>query len=84
MQQHYFKAQAYRITPQGPGNLAIDGEKYNFKPFVVECHRGLGTLLSPTGHYAAEFTVPKPGEKSREQSDGNDERPGTLPKIFCC
>ena len=61
-QQHYFKASAYRITPHGDGNLAIDGERYELKPFTVECHRALGTLLSPTGRYATDFTVPKPGK----------------------
>ena len=64
MQQHYFKAHAYRVTPHesssstGNGSdragaktkrwISIDGEQYPLQQFTVEVHRGLGALLSPT------------------------------------
>ncbi|EJD02318.1 uncharacterized protein FOMMEDRAFT_168804 [Fomitiporia mediterranea MF3/22] len=82
--QHYFKVHAFRITPHDTtGNLAIDGERYPLQPFTVECHRAMGTLLSPLGRYACEFDVPRPEVnvkvkgKSRNR-DGNGvggERP---------
>ena len=46
----YKKVSAYRIEPKGKdGYIAIDGEKMAFKPFQVEVHRGLGTVLSRSG-----------------------------------
>ncbi|PPQ83353.1 hypothetical protein CVT25_003992 [Psilocybe cyanescens] len=53
---HYAKAHAYRIKPLEPkGCLAVDGESFPFEEFQVEVHQGLGTFLSPYGHYAARF-----------------------------
>ncbi|KDR81645.1 hypothetical protein GALMADRAFT_239721 [Galerina marginata CBS 339.88] len=53
---HYVKAHAYRIKPlKKKGHLAVDGEPYPFEEFQVEVHEGLGTFLSPFGHYAAMF-----------------------------
>ncbi|VDB83012.1 unnamed protein product [Peniophora sp. CBMAI 1063] len=51
----YYKAYAYRCKPlQKKGFLSIDGEKYPFGEFHVECHQGLGTMMSCYGHYATE------------------------------
>jgi len=59
--QHYFKASAYRVKPHKPkGYLAIDGEAFPFEEFQVEVLKGLGTFMSPFGHYAAEFEAKKP------------------------
>ncbi|CAA7271670.1 unnamed protein product [Cyclocybe aegerita] len=53
---HYVKAHAYRIKPlKKKGYLSIDGEPFPFEEYQVEVHKGLGTLLSPYGHYAALF-----------------------------
>ncbi|KAF2869712.1 sphingoid long chain base kinase-like protein [Massariosphaeria phaeospora] len=48
----YQKVSAYRIIPKGQkdGYISIDGEKVPFAPFQVEVHRGLGTVLSRSGH----------------------------------
>lgn len=47
----YQKVLGYRITPkQKNGYISIDGERVPFEPFQVEVHRGLGTVLSKTGH----------------------------------
>lgn len=53
----YRKVTAYRIIPrraatQGPaaGYISIDGERVPFEPFQCEVHRGLGTVLSKSGH----------------------------------
>ncbi|KAJ7452392.1 ATP-NAD kinase-like domain-containing protein [Mycena galericulata] len=52
----YIKASAYRVKPIAlKGNFAVDGEIFPFEEFQVEAHKGLATLLSPYGHYAAEF-----------------------------
>ncbi|KAL5529633.1 hypothetical protein ACEPAG_5618 [Sanghuangporus baumii] len=86
--QHYFKAHAYRITPYSvDGNLAIDGERYPLQPFTVECHKALGTLLSPTGHYAAEFDTSQ--YERREQRANDDDmavtkRKGLGKLLHCC
>ncbi|KAL5532732.1 LCB4 [Sanghuangporus sanghuang] len=89
--QHYFKAQAYRITPYSiDGNLAIDGERYPLQPFTVECHKALGTLLSPTGHYAAEFDTSQfERRKQRVQCVNDDDmtvtkRKGLGKLLPCC
>ncbi|KAF9483786.1 hypothetical protein BDN70DRAFT_873404 [Pholiota conissans] len=53
---HYVKAHTYRVKPlQEKGHLAIDGERYPFEEFQVEVYKGLATLMSPYGHYAAHF-----------------------------
>ncbi|KAF8892551.1 ATP-NAD kinase-like domain-containing protein [Infundibulicybe gibba] len=53
---HYVKAHAYRVKPLSPkGVFSVDGEVFPFEEFQVEVHRGLATLLSPFGHYAADF-----------------------------
>jgi sphingosine kinase len=63
-QQHYFKAHAYRIKPLSTkGCLSVDGEAFPFGEFQVEVHRGLGTLLSPYGHYAVNFQPRVVGRK---------------------
>ncbi|KAL8948674.1 MAG: hypothetical protein Q9222_005157 [Ikaeria aurantiellina] len=48
----YQKISGYRIIPknQKDGYISIDGERMPFEPFQVEVHRGLGTVLSKTGH----------------------------------
>jgi len=59
---HYFKASAYRVKPHKPqGYLSVDGEAFPFEDFQVEVLKGLGTFMSPYGHYAAEFSGKKPG-----------------------
>jgi sphingosine kinase len=51
----YRKVVAYRFTPrdQADGYISIDGERIPFKPFQVEMHPGLGTVLSKSGRYEA-------------------------------
>ena len=46
------KVSGYRLTPKDrvDGYISIDGEKVPFEPFQVEVHRGLGTVLSKSGH----------------------------------
>ena len=48
----YRKVLGYRIIPksQGDGYISVDGERVPFEPFQAEVHRGLGTVLSKTGH----------------------------------
>ncbi|KAF2472202.1 sphingoid long chain base kinase-like protein [Lindgomyces ingoldianus] len=48
----YQKISAYRIIPknQPDGYISIDGERVPFEPFQAEVHRGLGTVLSRSGH----------------------------------
>lgn len=55
----YKKILAYRITPknQADGYISIDGERIPFAPFQAEVHRGLGTVLSKSGH---TFEAPGP------------------------
>ncbi|GAQ41616.1 sphinganine kinase lcb4 [Aspergillus tubingensis] len=54
------KALAYRLVPhEKKGYISIDGESIPFEAFQVEIHKGLGTVLSRSGHlYEAEG--PKP------------------------
>jgi sphingosine kinase len=48
----YSKIVAYRLTPhQESGYLSIDGEKADFKPFQVEIHPGLATVISKRGRF---------------------------------
>lgn len=49
---NYSKVSAYRIIPKNQvhGYISIDGERVPFEPFQAEVHRGLGTVLSRTGH----------------------------------
>lgn len=61
-QVNYRKISGYRIIPRGQkgGYISIDGERVPFEGFQAEVHRGLGTVLSKTGHlYEAEGVVPK-------------------------
>lgn len=45
------KALAFRLTPrQKEGYISVDGEKIPFEAFQVEIHKGLGTVLSKSGH----------------------------------
>jgi sphingosine kinase len=48
----YRKILGYRIIPKGRGDgyISIDGERIPFQPFQAEVHRGLGTVLSKSGH----------------------------------
>ncbi|KAI4189665.1 MAG: hypothetical protein L6R41_001325 [Letrouitia leprolyta] len=49
---NYRKISGYRIIPknQKDGYISIDGERMPFEPFQAEVHRGLGTVLSKSGH----------------------------------
>jgi len=55
----YRKVLGYRIIPknQKDGYISIDGERVPFQPFQAEVHRGLGTVLSKSGHL---YEVPGP------------------------
>ncbi|KAF7976705.1 hypothetical protein HWV62_5867 [Athelia sp. TMB] len=54
--QHYFKATGYRVKfLEKSGYFAVDGESYPYTDFQVEVLKGLGTLLSPYGHYADDL-----------------------------
>lgn len=45
------KISAYRLIPEkDEGYISIDGERIPFKPFQVEVHKGLGTVLSKSGY----------------------------------
>ena len=48
----YRKILGYRIVPKskGDGYISIDGERVPFQPFQAEVHKGLGTVLSKSGH----------------------------------
>jgi sphingosine kinase len=48
----YQKISGFRIIPknQKTGYISIDGEKVPFEPFQAEVHKGLGTVLSKSGH----------------------------------
>jgi sphingosine kinase len=48
----YRKILGYRIIPknQNDGYISIDGERIPFAPFQAEVHKGLGTVLSKSGH----------------------------------
>ncbi|KAI9751800.1 MAG: hypothetical protein M4579_005886 [Chaenotheca gracillima] len=48
----YRKVLGYRIIPKArrEGVISIDGERVPYEPFQAEVHRGLGTVLSKTGH----------------------------------
>ena len=56
----YKKISAYRITPHDrSGYIAIDGERIPFEGFQAEVHKGLGTVLSRSGHlWEADGAVP--------------------------
>ena len=62
---NYRKVSGYRIAPKGQrhGYIAIDGERVPFEPFQAEVHRGLGTVLSRSGHlYEAKGVATKVGD----------------------
>ncbi|TVY52358.1 Sphingoid long chain base kinase [Lachnellula suecica] len=48
----YRKILGYRIIPkdQPDGYISIDGERIPFQPFQAEVHKGLGTVLTKSGH----------------------------------
>ena len=48
----YRKILGYRIIPrnQEDGYISVDGERVPFQPFQAEVHKGLGTVLSKSGH----------------------------------
>jgi len=48
----YRKVLGYRLIPknQEDGYISIDGERVPFLPFQAEIHRGLGTVLTKSGH----------------------------------
>ncbi|KAE8149281.1 ATP-NAD kinase-like domain-containing protein [Aspergillus avenaceus] len=54
------KASAYRLIPrQKEGYISVDGESIPFEAFQAEVHKGLGTVLSKSGHlYEAEGPRP--------------------------
>ncbi|KAL2795735.1 ATP-NAD kinase-like domain-containing protein [Aspergillus keveii] len=54
------KALAFRLTPrEKEGFISVDGEKIPFEAFQVEIHKGLGTVLSKSGHlYEAQGPRP--------------------------
>lgn len=60
----YRKVSAYRIVPkQKSGHISIDGERVPFEGYQAEVHRGLGTVLSRSGHlYESNGVVPRVGE----------------------
>ena len=57
----YRKVLGYRIIPknQKDGYISIDGERIPFQPFQAEVHKGLGTVLTKSGHMY-EAPGPKP------------------------
>ena len=57
----YRKISGYRILPKGQpdGYISIDGEKIPFEPFQAEVHRGLGTVLSRSGHLYETKAFPR-------------------------
>ncbi|KAL4894026.1 ATP-NAD kinase-like domain-containing protein [Aspergillus ambiguus] len=57
---HVRKARAYRLVPrEKEGYISVDGEKVPFEAFQAEVHKGLGTVLSKSGHlYEAEGPRP--------------------------
>ncbi|KAI4170473.1 MAG: hypothetical protein LQ343_004976 [Gyalolechia ehrenbergii] len=66
-QVNYRKISGYRIVPknQKDGYISIDGERMPFAPFQAEVHRGLGTVLSKSGHvYEAPGVVTKGRESA--------------------
>ncbi|KAL2818977.1 ATP-NAD kinase-like domain-containing protein [Aspergillus cavernicola] len=54
------KALAFRLSPrEKEGYISVDGEKIPFEAFQVEIHKGLGTVLSKSGHlYEAQGPSP--------------------------
>lgn len=51
----YRKVSGFRVIPRGVEEssvVAVDGERYPFRPFQVEVHRGLGCTLTVAGRYA--------------------------------
>ncbi len=48
----YRKILGYRIIPKDQEDvyISIDGERVPFAPFQAEVHKGLGTVLSKSGH----------------------------------
>ena len=64
---NYRKISGYRIVPKGQrdGYISIDGERVPFEPFQAEVHRGLGTVLSKSGHlYEAKGVATKGSDLS--------------------
>ena len=57
---YYRKILGYRIIPknQADGYISIDGERVPFLPFQAEVHKGLGTVLTKSGHI---YEAPGPG-----------------------
>ncbi|KAL4786045.1 ATP-NAD kinase-like domain-containing protein [Aspergillus varians] len=54
------KAVAFRLSPrEKEGYISVDGEKVPFEAFQVEIHKGLGTVLSKSGHLY-EAAGPRP------------------------
>ncbi|KAL8847045.1 MAG: hypothetical protein Q9221_007905 [Calogaya cf. arnoldii] len=67
---NYRKISGYRIIPKYPkGYISIDGERMPFESFQAEVHRGLGTVLSKSGHvYEAPGVVSRSGESVSQRS----------------
>lgn len=54
------KATAYRLVPrEKEGYISVDGEQVPFEAFQVEIHKGLGTVLSKSGHLYEANGPPK-------------------------
>ena len=66
----YRKISGYRIIPKGQktGYISIDGESFPFAPFQAEVHRGLGTVLSKSGHL---YEGPGVSQAGHSDSGGN-------------
>ncbi|GAA5820183.1 hypothetical protein JCM11251_005516 [Rhodosporidiobolus azoricus] len=55
----YLKALAYRVTfpPRKGGCLSIDGEEVPYEGFQVECHQGIGRVMSLEGGWKGRRKV---------------------------
>ncbi|SCZ88276.1 BZ3500_MvSof-1268-A1-R1_Chr2-1g04303 [Microbotryum saponariae] len=48
----YYKVKAYRLTMLNPqGSISVDGEKAEYRTFQVECHQGLGRVMTLHGRF---------------------------------
>ncbi|KDE09248.1 hypothetical protein MVLG_00568 [Microbotryum lychnidis-dioicae p1A1 Lamole] len=48
----YYKVKAYRLTMLNPqGSISVDGEKAEYRTFQVECHQGLGSVMTLHGRF---------------------------------
>ncbi|SCV72133.1 BQ2448_4827 [Microbotryum intermedium] len=48
----YYKVKAYRLTMLNPkGSISVDGERAEYRTFQVECHQGLGSVMTLHGRF---------------------------------